>query len=29
LRKLMDAPSVCCGVNLTAGASRGCRADAF
>ena len=29
LRKLMDAPSVCCGVNLTAGASRGCRADAL
>ena len=29
LRKLTDAPSVACGVNLTAGAFRGCRAAAF
>src|SRR6185295_1754812 len=28
LRKLTDAPSVRCGVNLTAGAFRGCRAGA-
>jgi hypothetical protein len=29
LRKLTDAPSVACGVNLTAGAFRGCRAGVF
>ena len=29
LRKLTDAPSVGCGVNLTAGAFPGCRAGAF
>ena len=29
LRKLTDAPSVCCGVNLTAGVVCGCRAAAF
>ena len=28
LRKLTDAPNVCCDVNLTAGAFRGCRAGA-
>ena len=29
LRKLTDAPSVRCGVSLTTGAFRGCRAVAF
>jgi len=29
LRKLTDAPRVPCGVNLTAGAFRGCRAGGF
>ena len=29
LEKLTDAPSVCCGVNVTAGALRGCRTGAL
>jgi hypothetical protein len=29
LAKLTGAPSVCCGVNVTAGALPGCRAGAF